>query len=58
MARTIVGTLVAIGRAQLPADAMATILHSGQRQYAGPTAPAHGLFLVRVVYDTDATVRA
>jgi tRNA pseudouridine38-40 synthase len=58
MARTIVGTLVAIGRAQLPADAMATILHSGQRQYAGPTAPAHGLFLVRVVYDTDAPVRA
>ena len=58
MARIIVGTLVAIGRAQLPADAMATILHSGQRQYAGPTAPAHGLFLVRVVYDTDMTVRA
>src|SRR5215470_8909984 len=58
MARTIVGTLVAIGRAQLPADVMAAILHSGQRQYAGPTAPAHGLFLVRVVYDTDATVRA
>jgi len=58
MARTIVGTLIAIGRAQLPADAMATILHSGQRQSAGPTAPAHGLFLVRVVYNTDATVRA
>ena len=35
-----------------------TILYSGQRQYAGPTAPAHGLFLVRVVYNTDATVRA
>jgi tRNA U38,U39,U40 pseudouridine synthase TruA len=49
---------VAIGRAQLPADAMATILHSGQRQYAGTTAPAHGLFLVRVVYDTAAPVRA
>jgi tRNA pseudouridine38-40 synthase len=58
MARTIVGTLVAIGRAQLPADAMATILQSGQRRYAGPTAPAHGLFLMRVVYDTEATVRA
>jgi tRNA pseudouridine38-40 synthase len=58
MARTIVGTLVAMGRAQIPADAMATILQSGQRQYAGPTAPAHGLFLVRVVYDTHTTVRA
>src|SRR5215831_4924109 len=30
MARTIVGTLVAVGRVQLFADAMATILHSGQ----------------------------
>jgi tRNA pseudouridine38-40 synthase len=58
MARTIVGTLVAMGRAQIPADAMATILQSRQRQYAGPTAPAHGLFLVRVVYDTQTTVRA
>jgi len=49
---------VAIGRTQFPADAMATILHSGQRHYAGPTAPAHGLFLVRVVYDTEAIIRA
>jgi tRNA pseudouridine38-40 synthase len=58
MVRTIVGTLVAIGRAQIPADAMATILQSGQRRYAGATAPAHGLFLVRVFYDTDTTVIA
>lgn len=53
MVRNIVGTLVAIGRGQIAADAMPTILHTGQRQHAGPTAPAHGLFLVRVVYDTD-----
>ncbi len=52
MARNIVGTLVAVGRGQIAADAMPTILQCGQRQYAGPTAPAHGLFLVRVVYDT------
>lgn len=57
MARTIVGTLVAMGRGQLPADAMATILQSGQRPYAGPTAPAHGLFLVRVVYDPNETIQ-
>lgn len=56
MARNIVGTLVAIGRGQIAADAMPTILHSGQRQHAGPTAPAHGLFLVRVVYAADGTV--
>jgi tRNA pseudouridine38-40 synthase len=50
MARNIVGTLVAIGRGRIAADAMPTILRSGQRQQAGPTAPAHGLFLVRVGY--------
>ena len=55
MARNIVGTLVAMGRGQIAADAMTTILHSGQRQHAGPTAPAHGLFLVRVVYDSEGT---
>jgi tRNA pseudouridine38-40 synthase len=57
MARNIVGTLVAIGRGRIAADAMATILHHGQRQHAGPTAPAHGLFLVRVVYDTNGRVQ-
>ena len=57
MARTIIGTLVAIGRAQLPADAMPIILQSGRRQDAGPTAPAHGLFLVRVLYNHDGTVK-
>ena len=56
MARNIVGTLVAIGRAQIPTDAMATILHAGRRQDAGPTAPAGGLFLVRVTYGPDGTV--
>jgi tRNA pseudouridine38-40 synthase len=50
MVRNIVGTLIAMGRGQIPASAMATILYARQRQQAGPTAPAHGLFLVRVVY--------
>jgi len=54
MARTIVGTLVMIGRGRCPASVMATILDSRQRQQAGPTAPAHGLFLVRVVYGASA----
>src|SRR3989442_15694191 len=40
MSRTVVCTLVAMGRAPLPADAMATLRHSAQRQYAGPAAPA------------------
>lgn len=51
MVRNIVGTLVQVGRGKLPATAMASILQSRQRQAAGPTAPPHGLFLVRVTYD-------
>jgi tRNA pseudouridine38-40 synthase len=43
---------VAIGRGQIAADAMPAILHARQRQHAGPTAPAQGLFLVRVRYGT------
>ena len=53
MVRNIVGTLVEVGRGKLPASAMAMILHSRQRQQAGPTAPPHGLFLVRVTYVGD-----
>jgi tRNA pseudouridine38-40 synthase len=53
MVRNIVGTLVQVGRGKIPASAMATILQSRQRQEAGPTAPPHGLFLVRVTYDEE-----
>jgi tRNA pseudouridine38-40 synthase len=52
MVRNIVGTLVKVGRGRIPPDAVATILQSRQRQRAGPTAPPHGLFLVRVNYGT------
>ena len=51
MARNIVGTLVAIGRGRIPAQAMPSILQGGRRRDAGPTEPAQGLFLVRVWYD-------
>jgi tRNA pseudouridine38-40 synthase len=51
MVRAIVGTLVEIGRGwRDPAD-IASLLQGGTRAQAGATAPAHGLFLVRVVYD-------
>jgi tRNA pseudouridine38-40 synthase len=51
MVRSIVGTLVNIGRGRWPVDVMQQILESGDRRLAGETAPAHGLYLVRVHYD-------
>jgi tRNA pseudouridine38-40 synthase len=50
MVRAIAGTLVEIGRGRWPPDHLAAVLASGDRAQAGPTAPAHGLFLVFVRY--------
>lgn len=50
MVRTIAGTLVDIGAGRWTPDMMSTILASCDRAAAGPTAPAHGLFLVGVEY--------
>lgn len=57
MVRNIIGTLVQIGRGQIGAADMPMILESGQRQAAGPTAPAQGLFLVRVMYGNESSYR-
>ena len=51
MVRAIVGTLMYVGRGYWPESQVAAILQSGDRTLAGPTAPAQGLFLMRVVYD-------
>jgi len=53
MVRNIVGTLAEIGAGRWTAERMKEILASGDRSQAGTTAPAHGLFLVRVEYSTD-----
>lgn len=50
MVRTIVGTLVEIGAGRLAQSTIHQLLTSRDRQLAGPTAPAQGLFLVRVTY--------
>lgn len=51
MVRTVVGTLVDIGRGQLEVEDMAAIIAARDRQKAGHTAPPHGLMLWKVSYD-------
>jgi tRNA pseudouridine38-40 synthase len=51
MVRAIAGTLVNVGRGYWPAEQVEKILAAEDRRVAGPTAPARGLFLMRVVYD-------
>lgn len=50
MVRNIVGTLVEIGRGKIKKGSLCKILKAKNRTLAGPTAPARGLFLVRVEY--------
>jgi tRNA pseudouridine38-40 synthase len=50
MVRNIVGTLVEAGRKKISPSAARDILLACDRQKAGPTAPAKGLFLERIIY--------
>ncbi len=50
MVRSLVGTLVEIGRGQRPVLDMARLLAAPDRAQAGRTAPARGLFLMKVEY--------
>jgi tRNA pseudouridine38-40 synthase len=51
MVRAIAGTLLNVGRGYWPETHVAEILRAADRTRAGPTAPAKGLFLMRVTYD-------
>jgi len=53
MVRIIVGSLVEIGRGRRDCRWLGRVLASGDRRLAGPTAPAHGLFLLGVDYPSD-----
>jgi tRNA pseudouridine38-40 synthase len=50
MVRSVVGTLLEVGRGRLSVDGFAAILASADRDRAGTTAPPHGLCLVEVKY--------
>lgn len=50
MVRSIIGTLVEVGKGKMKAADLRKILNSKDRKEAGPTAPARGLFLKEVKY--------
>jgi tRNA pseudouridine38-40 synthase len=50
MVRNLVGTFVEAGTGRISADSIPTILAARNRNAAGPTAPARGLFLIEVEY--------
>ena len=56
MVRTLVGTLVEIGRGKMHPSEACDILSSRDRKRAGPCAPPHGLYLVGV--DTEGPMLA
>lgn len=50
MVRNLTGTLVNVGSGRTSLDGFKTILEGRDRKKAGPTAPAHGLYLKEVRY--------
>lgn len=51
MVRIIAGTLIEVGQGKRTPDSMGQILEAKNRSAAGPTAPAHGLTLVKYEFD-------
>lgn len=54
MVRNIVGSLVEVGRGARPPGWVGEVVDGRDRKRAGPTAPAQGLVLVRVLYGPEA----
>ena len=50
MVRIIAGTLLKAGLGDIEPESISDIIKSGDRQCAGPTAPARGLTLVKIIY--------
>ena len=51
MVRSIVGTLIEVGRGKIAVENVKDILDAKNRNLAGPTAPAKGLCLTEVKYE-------
>lgn len=50
MVRAIAGTLIYVGEEKIEPSAIPKMIESKNRKAGGPTAPPHGLFLVKVIY--------
>ena len=50
MIRIIIGTLLEVGQGKMSIEKFSQILEARDRSQAGPTAPPHGLVLVKVDY--------
>ncbi|MGN0393804.1 MAG: tRNA pseudouridine(38-40) synthase TruA [Coprococcus sp.] len=53
MVRILTGTLLEVGYGRATPQIMCDILETGDRQMAGPTAPPHGLCLMKVYYEEE-----
>ncbi|NOZ13940.1 MAG: tRNA pseudouridine(38-40) synthase TruA [Acidobacteria bacterium] len=53
MVRIIAGTLIWIGRGKIKAEELPALFEKKDRRYAGPTAPAKGLFLENICFKED-----
>ncbi len=51
MVRTIVGTMIDVARGRFSAEQFEQIFFARNRNEAGQTAPAQGLFLEKVLYE-------
>ena len=50
MVRIIIGTLVEAGQDRISCDDVEKALNKGDRNLSGGTAPAHGLYSLKVIY--------
>lgn len=48
--RIIVGSIVMVGEGKWNINYIKSVLESKDRKIAGPTAPAHGLYLEKIIY--------